>query len=240
MAKVSVILPAAGSGTRFGGERNKIFQPIQGRPMFLRTLELFTRREDVVQVQLVVSPADMPEVSERLGGQLRSMGVNLCEGGAQRGDSVRNALARVRDDADLVCVHDAVRPCVSPLWIDAVFAQAHATGAAILAYPIHGTLKKVGDTTIQQTVSREHLWEAQTPQVFRTALLRRAYEHPTAATDDAALVEALGEPVRVVLGDPRNIKVTTPGDLALAEAVIDSIPKPKKKNDHHPFAEAQW
>jgi len=227
MAKVSVILPAAGSGTRFGGAQNKIFQRIKGQPLFLRTLELFTGRDDVVQVQLVVSPADMPEVAERFGGHLEFMGVSLCEGGAQRGDSVRNALARVRGDADLVCVHDAVRPCVSPIWIDAVFAQAHAAGAAILAYPIHGTLKKVRDKIIQQTVSREHLWEAQTPQVFRTELLRRAYDQPTAATDDAALVEALGEPVAVVLGDPRNIKITTPGDLALAEAVIDSIPKPE-------------
>ena len=239
MVTVSVILPAAGSGTRFGGKQNKIFQRLKGQPLFLRTLELFTGREDVVQVQLVASPADLPEIAERFGG-LGFMGVGLCEGGAQRGDSVRNALANVRDDADLVCVHDAVRPCVSPLWIDAVFAQAHATGAAILAYPVHGTLKTVRDNTIERTVSREHLWEAQTPQVFRTALLRRAYEQPTAATDDAGLVEALGERVSVVLGDPRNIKITTPGDLALAEAVIDSIPKPQAKKNHHPFTEAQW
>ena len=239
MAKVSVIVPAAGSGKRFGSQHNKIFQRIKGQPIFIRTLEAFTSRDDVVQVQLVASAADAEEIKDRFGGNLGFMGVSLCIGGAQRSDSVRNALSKVSADADLVCVHDAVRPCVSALWIDAVFAQAARSGAAILAYPVHGTLKKVAGGAITETVPRVDLWEAQTPQVFAKDILVRAYAAGREATDDASLVEALGLPVSVVLGDPRNIKITTPGDLALAEAVIDSLPKPKPKHSG-PFDEAQW
>jgi 2-C-methyl-D-erythritol 4-phosphate cytidylyltransferase len=240
MAKVSVIVPAAGAGKRFGGKHNKIFQRIKGQPVFIRTLEVFTSRPDVVQVQLVVSPEDLAEMKERFAGNLGFMGVSITQGGATRSQSVGNALAKVSDEADLVCVHDAVRPCVSPLWIDAVFNEATKTGAAILAYPVHGTLKKVSAAgVIDETVPRADLWEAQTPQVFRKDLLIKAYQAGNEATDDAALLEAMGHPVSVVMGDPRNIKITTPGDLALAEAVIDSLPKPKLKKSG-PFDDAQW
>jgi 2-C-methyl-D-erythritol 4-phosphate cytidylyltransferase len=241
MAAVSVILPAAGAGTRFGGKRNKIFERLKGQPVFVRTIEAFSSREDVAEIQLVVSPEDMAEMSERYGGHLGFMGVRLCEGGRTRPESVRNALANVSDQAELVCVHDAVRPCVAGAWIDAVFAAAAETGAAILARRLHGTLKRGADRTVQATVPRAELWEAQTPQVFARELLQRAYAQGTAdATDDAQLVEALGQAVRLVPGDPRNIKITTAGDLALAAAVIGTLPKPKPKGPDHPFAEARW
>jgi 2-C-methyl-D-erythritol 4-phosphate cytidylyltransferase len=127
------------------------------------------------------------------------------------------------------------------VWIDSVFAEAEKTGAAILACPVHGTPKKVSDGgVIDETVPREELWEAQTPQVFRRDLLLAAYRDARSATDDAALVEAAGHPVSVVMGDPRNIKITTRGDLALAAAVIGTLPRPKPKGGGHPFAEAQW
>ena len=239
MAKVSVIVPAAGSGQRFGGQANKIFQRIKDKPIFIRTLEVFTNRDDVIQTQLVVSAADMDEMKERFGGHLGFMGVSLTAGGDTRAQSVRNALAKVTDEADLVAVHDAVRPCVSALWVDAVFTEAACTSAAILAYPIHGTLKKVSDQmVIDKTVDREDLWQAQTPQVFKRELLLQAYASEVGGvTDDAQLVESLGHPVSAVMGDPRNIKITTPDDLALAEAVIDSLPKAKDKRPYHPFAE---
>ena len=241
MAKVSVIVPAAGAGTRFGKKGNKIFQRLKGQPLFIRTLEAFTSRDDVCQVQLVVSEADLPELKERFGGNLGFMGVQVVLGGATRSQSVRNALAKVADEAELVCVHDAVRPCISPLWVDTVFAAAARTGAAILAYPVHGTLKKVSaERVIAETVSRSDLWEAQTPQVFRKDILRQAYAAGKDATDDAHLVEQMGHPVGVVMGDPRNIKITTPGDLALAAAVIGTLPKPKPKGPIHPFEEARW
>ena len=242
MAKFAIIVPGAGSGTRFGGKRNKIFERIGDQPIFIRTLEAFTSRDDVCHIQLVVSAADMAELKERYGGHLGFMGVKVTEGGASRAESVRQALALVPPEADFVCVHDAVRPCISPLWLDAVFAEATKTHAAILAYPVHGTLKKVSAANIiEQTVPRSELWEAQTPQVFQKELLVRAYSGELAnVTDDAQLVEATGQAISVVLGDPRNIKITTRGDLALASAVMGSLPKPKPKGSDHPFSEAQW
>jgi len=242
MEKVSVIIPAAGAGSRFGGKRNKIFERIKDQPVFIRTLEVFSARDDVCEIQLVVSAADMEEMKSRYGGHLGFMGVRLVQGGTVRAESVRNALAAVSDEADLVCVHDAVRPCVSPLWVDAVIAEAAKTGAAILAYPLHGTLKKVSEAgVINATLPRAGLWEAQTPQVFARDVLMAAYATALdEITDDAQLVEAAGHPVSVVMGDPRNIKITTQADLALAAAVLGTLPKPKPKGPQHPFAEAQW
>jgi 2-C-methyl-D-erythritol 4-phosphate cytidylyltransferase len=225
MDSVSVIIPAAGSGTRFGALRNKIFEPLAGRAIFLRTLERFARRPDVVQVQLVVSAADHRDIEHRYGAELVELGAQLTIGGGHRGESVANALARVCDEATLVCVHDAVRPCASDERIDAVFAAAARSGAAMLAWPVHATLKRVGPGgVITETVSREGLWEAQTPQVFARELLVRAYAvGAEAATDDAQLVEAIGHSVLAIEGDPRNIKITTPADLALAEAIWPTL-----------------
>jgi len=226
MSKVSVIVPAAGASRRFGPGRNKIYQQLAGRAVFLRSLDLFAGRSDVVQLQLVVAAAEREEMARRFGPALQRLGAEVAEGGATRPESVRNALGRVRGDAELVCVHDAVRPCVAAEWIDRVFAAAAETGAAILACPVRGTLKSVGDdAAVAETVPRAGLWEAQTPQVFAPDLLRRAYQRPLeGVTDDAQLVEALGHPVRVVLGDPRNLKITTPGDVALAQAVLETLP----------------
>jgi 2-C-methyl-D-erythritol 4-phosphate cytidylyltransferase len=239
--KVAVIIPAAGASKRFGGRGKKVFERLKGRPIFIRSIELFVNREDVCQTLLVVADDDMETIKENYAASIGFMGVQLVMGGAERTDSVRGALAKVSDEADFVCVHDAVRPCVSPLWIDDVFAAADKTGAAILAYPVHGTLKRVaGDGAILETVDRQGLWEAQTPQVFRKDLLVKAYENASAATDDAALVEATGQAVTVVRGDPRNVKITTRSDLSLAAAVVDSLPKPKCKASASPFNEAQW
>ena len=223
MPKVSVILPAAGSGKRFGSASNKIFQPLDGREIFLRTIDLFAARDDVCQILLVASAADIAELSERFGPELAALSVELVEGGAERSDSVRNALARLDGAAELVCVHDAVRPCVSPERIDAVFAAAAENGAAILACPLHGTIKKVLPSgQIMTTVDRDGLWEAQTPQVFEKSLLIEAYALGGQATDDAEMVQRVGARVTVVQSGPNNIKITAPADLAFAEAVIQS------------------
>lgn len=240
--KVSVIIPAAGASKRFGGKGRKIFERIKGQPIFIRTMELFVNRPDVCEVRLVVAKEDKEMMQARYAANIGFMGVKLVIGGASRTESVGNALSAVAAAAEYVCVHDAVRPCVSQLWIDDVFAAAEKSGSAILAYPLHGTLKKVSpDSRIDKTLSRDGLWEAQTPQVFRKDILMRAYENTSdKADDDAALVEALGEPVTVVRSDPRNIKITTRSDLALASAVIDSLPKPKLAKAVGPFEEAQW
>ena len=222
MAAVSVILPGAGAGRRFGGGQNKIFEPLAGRAIFLRALDAFAGREDVRQIQLVLSDEDIRVARQRFGRELESLNVEIVPGGRTRTESVRNALAGVCDEAELVCVHDAVRPCISQPCIDAVFQQAAASGAAILAWPMHGTVKMVSaDGTIDRTVAREALWQAQTPQVFAKGLLLSAYgRDPGGATDDAQLVEGAGHAVHVVPGDPGNIKITTPADLELAEAIV--------------------
>ncbi|MCD4699912.1 MAG: 2-C-methyl-D-erythritol 4-phosphate cytidylyltransferase [Phycisphaerae bacterium] len=240
--KVSVIIPAAGASKRFGRKTKKIFERIKGQPVFIRAIELFVNRNDVCEVQLVVAEEDKEVMRTRYAANIGFMGVKLVSGGDARTESVRNALEKVSDDAEYVCVHDAARPCVSQLWIDEVFAAAEKFGSAILDYPLHGTLKKVGGgNKIDRTLSRENLWEAQTPQVFRKDILVRAYKNAkNHADDDAALVEALGEPVAVVTGDPRNVKITKRSDLALAEAVVGSLPKPKLAKPAGPFEEAQW
>ena len=240
--KVSVIIPAAGASRRFGAKRKKIFEQIKGHPIFIRAIELFVNRNDVCQVQLVVAEDDKEEMRTRYAANIGFMGVKLVVGGDTRTESVSNALAKVSDEAEYICVHDAARPCVSQLWIDGVFAAAEKFGSAILAYPLHGTLKKVSpDNKIDKTLSRDGLWEAQTPQVFRRDILERAYKNATGkADDDSALVEAIGETVVAVTCDPRNVKITRRSDLALASAVIDSLPKPKLTKSVGPFDEAQW
>jgi 2-C-methyl-D-erythritol 4-phosphate cytidylyltransferase len=241
MPKVSVIVPGAGASKRFGDKESKIFQRIGGQPVFIRTLEVFASRQDVCQVLLVVAAADIDQIKRRFGANLGFMGVSLVEGGPTRTASVRNALARVSEQAELVCVHDAVRPCVAQAWVDAVFAEAAKIGAAVLAYPVHGTLKAVSaGGIVERTLPRSAAWEAQTPQVFRKDILVRAYAAAAEATDDAALVEAAGHAVSIVMGDPRNVKITTPKDLAVAAAVIDTLPKPKPGLPSHPFEEGQW
>lgn len=244
MAKVSVIVPAAGAGKRFGGKENKIFAKINDSPLFIKTAELFVNREDVCQVILAVAPEDVEQFKGKYGAHIGLMGIKLVEGGKERFETVARALEAVADEADMIAVHDAVRPCVAQMWIDAVVAKAADTGAAILACPLRGTLKRTDDAgVITGTVSRSDLWEAQTPQVFARQLLIDAYaaidQVPRPITDDAQVVEAAGHPVTVVEGDPRNIKITTRGDLALAAALIKSLPKPKAAR-RGPFEEAQW
>jgi 2-C-methyl-D-erythritol 4-phosphate cytidylyltransferase len=146
----------------------------------------------------------------------------------------------VRPDLDFVAVHDAARPCLAEEWIDRVFAAAETSGAALLALPVTGTLKRVGaNHQVLATVPRDNLWEAQTPQVFRRQLLMEAYAQrgKEAATDDAQLVERLGHPVTVVPGSPLNLKITTKEDLRFAAQALKALPKPKLLGPAHPFAD---
>jgi len=244
VAKIAVIIPAAGESKRFGDSPKKPYANLDGRPVFIRTLERFINREDVCQTILVVGPDDVEEVKRKYGANLAFMGVKLVEGGQQRYESVAKGLEEVSAEAELVAIHDAVRPCVTDEMIEAVFTQAAKSGAAILACPVRSTLKRVGPSgVIEGTVPREGLYEAQTPQVFRRDWLIEAYqkrsEAPQPITDDAQLVEWAGQKVSVVEADASNIKITTRGDLRLAEAILKSRPKPKAE-PLRPFEEAQW
>lgn len=245
MPKIAAIILAAGQSTRFKDREKKPFATLDGRAVWLRSAELFVTRADVVQTLVVIAREDEENFRRRFGANLAFMNVRIVFGGAARHDSVANALAELSEEADLVAIHDAARPCVTMEQVEAVCQAAAKHGAAIVACPIHDTIKKVaGGKRIEATLPREGLWMAQTPQVFRKDWIKAAYEqrNPQKAniTDDAQLVEALGHPVHVVEGHASNIKITVPSDLYLAEAILKSRPKPKTTS-YHPFAdEAKW
>jgi 2-C-methyl-D-erythritol 4-phosphate cytidylyltransferase len=245
MKNISVIICAAGAGTRFGGNRKKPFIEIDGRAAFLRSIEYFSNRSDVKQILLAISPEDEELVTVKWGGMLGFHNVKLCFGGKERFETVAKALEKVCPDAELIAVHDAVRCCLTHEWLDALFTKAGQTGAAILASPVVATLKKVKDGKIVQTVERNGLYEAQTPQVFEAELLKKAYANlasidKSAITDDAQLVEMLGHPVSIIETDSSNIKITRKIDVPVAEAIINARPKPKPEGPLGPYIEAQW
>jgi 2-C-methyl-D-erythritol 4-phosphate cytidylyltransferase len=242
MTAFAVILPAAGKSARFRDPNyKKPFAPLGGRAVWLHSAERFLNRADVKQVIVVIDAEDRDTFQRMFGANIAIMGVEVCLGGAERADSVQNALAKVREDIDFVAVHDAARPCLADKWIDAVFAAAEKTGAAILAAPVSATLKRADGKAppmIAETVDRGRLWAAQTPQVFRRDLLNKAYASRggAAPTDDAQLVEKLGVPVALVESSPLNIKITAKDDLRLAEQILKVLPRPKPEGFAHPFA----
>ena len=243
--KVAAIICAAGASKRFGGKRKKPLVDVAGRAAFLRSVELFSDRDDVKQILLAIAPDDEELVNVKWGANLKFFNVKICFGGEERFDTVSKALELVKDDIELIAVHDAVRCCVRKEWIDKVIAKAGETSAAILACPVVATVKEVDKNTIIKTVERAGLYEAQTPQVFRAELLKKAYGNlanldRSKISDDAQLVEALGEKVFIVETDSSNIKITRPSDIAIAEAILKSRPKPVPKGPTGPYLEAQW
>jgi 2-C-methyl-D-erythritol 4-phosphate cytidylyltransferase len=241
MAKFAVILPAAGASSRFRDKNyKKPFAPLADRAVWLHSAERFLHRQDVKQLIVVIAPDDREHFDFKFSSNVVILGIEVVEGGKERADSIERAMARIKPDIDFVAVHDAARPCLADEWITRVFEAAEKSGAAILAVPVAATLKRVkANQTIEETVSREGLWEAQTPQVFRRQLLLDAYAKRGSfqATDDAQLVERLGQPVTVVQGSPINMKITTQEDLRLAEQALKAMPKPKFKGAGHPFAD---
>ena len=244
MAKFAVILPAAGKSTRFRDKEKKPYTLLDGRAVWLRSAELFITRQDVCQTILVVAPEDMEMFRRRFTANIAFMDIKIVEGGAERFESVANALAVLKPEADFVAIHDAVRPCLTEELITKVFNDAEKTNASLLAVPVADTLKQVdAQQQITGTVPRSGVWQAQTPQVFNKDILQTAYarraQFPKEITDDAQLVEALGLKVHVVEGASTNIKITSKGDLFLAEAILKSLPKPKPQTAAHPFGDEE-
>ncbi len=242
---VAAIICAAGASSRFGGKRKKAFVDVAGRAVFLRSVELFSNREDVKQVLLAIAPEDEEIVGVKWGPNLKFFGVKVFMGGAERFDTVRKGLDLVKDDIDLVAVHDACRCCVTDKIVDESIAAAGKSGAAIPACAVTATIKRIKDNAIAETVDRSDLYEAQTPQVFSADLLKKAYDtldnlDKSGISDDAQLVEALGHKVTIVETDSSNIKITRASDTAVAEAIIRSRPKPKPDGPIGPYIEAQW
>lgn len=242
MSKFAVILPAAGRSQRFGDKNyKKPFAPIGDRAMWLHTVEQFNNRSDVCQTILVIAEEDSESFHNKFGANLAFLGIDIAIGGEERTDSVAAGLEKLSDEAQYVAIHDAARPCVEQKSIDAVFAAAVKTGAAILATPIASTIKRATNgksPQIVETVPREGLWAAQTPQVFDREIIERAYAQRggQAATDDAELVQRIGQTVTLVEDSPLNIKITTRRDLRLAEQILKTAPPKKPDGFSHPFA----
>jgi len=229
--KVAVLIPAGGASVRIGQKTKKQFSEINGRAVFLHTIEQFSNRDDVVQIILAIPPDEEEMFHIRHGDKLGFWGIKCVLGGNSRDETIGNMLREVKDDVDLIAIHDAVRPCITQSQIEEVFTKASQSGAAILANPICGTVKSSTDgIAIDVTINREALWEAQTPQVFAADLYRNAFNNKAnlteTITDDAQLVEANGHTVSLVKSDTTNIKITTSSDLIIAKALIDAAPKP--------------
>lgn len=217
---ISLLLPAGGSGTRFGGERPKQLLPLLGLPVIRRSIDAFAGLADEC---VVAAPAGQEgAVAAACAGA--ALPVRVVAGGATRQASVAAGLAACA--GDLVLVHDAVRPLVPRACIAACIAALAEADAAVVAVPCAATVKRVADSRVAATVPRAGLWLAQTPQGFRIAAGRAAFARAAAegwdCTDDAEVLERAGHAVAVVPGDALNLKITTPDDLALAEAILRS------------------
>lgn len=245
MPAFAVILPAAGKSSRFGGKEKKPFASLDGTAVWLRAANLFANRPDVVQMILVISPDDRELVQRRYAANLMFLGVKLVDGGAERFESVANALGQLKPEVDHVAVHDAVRPCTPAAVIDAVFAAAVKQGAAIPGLAVADTLKRVDNQLkVRETIPRGGLWQAQTPQAFRRDLLLEAYAKRTGLgsqiTDDAQLVEAAGHPVQVVPGSAFNVKITTGDDLKVASQFLKLREAEDKPKASRPFEDERF
>jgi 2-C-methyl-D-erythritol 4-phosphate cytidylyltransferase len=224
MHRYYAIVPAAGSGSRFGAEKPKQYLDLLGRPLIFHTLAALTAHPAIDRVWVVLAPDDpfWPEYDwSVLGPKLETV---RC-GGATRADSVTNALraaAMSAADDDWVLVHDAARPCISQSMLDGLFDElADDPVGGLLAVPVADTLKRAdAEQRVAATESRDGLWQAQTPQMFRYASLLEALEKCRDVTDEAGAIESLGLQPKLVRGDSTNLKVTFPADLALAAMIL--------------------
>jgi 2-C-methyl-D-erythritol 4-phosphate cytidylyltransferase len=219
------IIAAAGSGTRMASDRPKQFLLLAGTPLIVHTLRPFEQCDSIHEVIVVLSAEESAGFLALAGKHGLRKIARVVPGGATRADSVKRGLMAVRSaTAEIVAVHDGVRPFVTVAEIEATIAAAQSDGAAILVAPVTDTIKQVTSGRVVETFDRNRLKRALTPQCFRYDVLRRAYENTDvtdpSVTDESVLVEKLGVAVRVVEGSPRNIKITTAEDLAIAEALI--------------------
>ncbi len=237
--KVIVIIPAAGLGSRMAGSAigkapAKQFTEINGIPVLIHTLRKFAGAPAVSEIVIALRKSEAENFAPRLAQERLAKPVRIVEGGEHRQESVANALQAISADPDdLVLVHDGVRPFVDPETIQHVIDAAAKHGAAIAALPAVDTIKQVDRTAdgavVNATIPREHIVQVQTPQGFRFDVLQQAFAEAQrdgfTGTDESSLVERMGHEVAVVMGSPRNIKITTPSDLELAEFYADQESK---------------
>jgi 2-C-methyl-D-erythritol 4-phosphate cytidylyltransferase len=222
---LAVIIVAAGTGSRMQSAERKQFIRINGKPLLALTISVFDRRVDVAEIIVVSRPDEIERVQMEIIQPYHFKKVScVIPGGKHRKESVMAGLKAVSKTAAYIAVHDGARPFVTSAQLDLLFRRAFETGAAILAAPLTDTIKRANDAgLIAGTISRNGLWAAQTPQVFRTDWLHSAYQqlaqHET-PTDDAAVMEQAGYPVQIVSGSWDNFKITVAGDITRAETIL--------------------
>ncbi len=224
---VSAVVPAAGYGCRLNQSLPKPLVSLNKKPIFIHTLNALSRHPQIKEIILVVSPNSLDSIKGYLKKYRIRKIKELAIGGFSRRDSVRNGLKYVSAQAELVLIHDAVRPFIELEMISRVIEEAGKSGAAVLGVPIKSAVKEIdAGSSVIRTLKRECLYEIQTPQVFQRDLIINAYKRfaNVAAVDDASLVERLGSPVVVVLGSYFNIKITTPEDLVFARSILQGHP----------------
>jgi 2-C-methyl-D-erythritol 4-phosphate cytidylyltransferase len=220
-----LLIACAGSGRRMGAERNKLLLEVAGRPVLAWTLEAALASEAISWIGIVGQPVDQPDIQALVEAARPQKPVVWVQGGDTRQDSVCNGLAALPADAQAVLIHDGARCLVEPALINRCAAAVLAGSSVIAAAPVTDTIKRVdGRGVIQDTPDRSQLWGAQTPQGFPVEQLRQAHAQARrdgwSVTDDASLFERLGWDVQVMESSPANIKITTPFDLTIAEAVL--------------------
>ncbi|MFT8319582.1 MAG: 2-C-methyl-D-erythritol 4-phosphate cytidylyltransferase [Bacillus sp. (in: firmicutes)] len=229
-----VIIPAAGQGKRMGAGKNKLFLMLEGLPIFIHTLNIFEEDPNCKGIWLVINPLDKIEMMELIQKNNITKIIAFIDGGDERQYSIHNAVKELKNDS-VILVHDAARPFINTKQIKELTKVAEENGAAVLAVPMKDTIKKVDGNLVTETVERSSLWAIQTPQAFRISLLKKAYAEAQRdgflGTDDASLVERLGEKVKIVEGNYDNIKLTTPEDLYFAEAIIKKMNALGKKEE---------
>ena len=220
MAQVGAVIVAAGRSTRMGGV-DKTFTPIYGRPLVAHTLDRFESSSLIDQIVLVLAEDSLEQGRKLVEERDYEKVAHVCAGGQRRQDSVRNGL-ELLSPCDWVMVHDGARPCLDDAMLQRGLDSAAAFGSAVAGVPVKDTIKLVTpDQMVKDTPDRSQLWAAQTPQIFRYGLLLEAHQTCTQdVTDDAAMVESLGHPVKMFFGSYENIKVTTTNDLVIAETFL--------------------
>lgn len=225
MSTFAVIIPAAGQSSRFVGfEQKKPFVELLGIPIWQRTVDHFVSLDAVVEIVLALAPEDRSTFEDKFESEIQSRNVTVVSGGESRAASVQNGIAALTSDATYIAVHDAARPLLTKSGLLGLFAAAEKHGSVIPGIPVTSTVKRVSaDNAILETVDRQPLRLAQTPQVFRRDILQNAFakaDDLSVFTDEASVVEATGMNVFVHPGWSRNIKITTADDFRLAEMLL--------------------
>jgi len=222
-----VIIPAAGQGKRMKNRVNKQFILLQGMPVIVHTLRIFQAAGVISDIVLVCAPGEEDYYRKEIISNYRiTKPTVVVTGGKERQDSVYSGLSNISDDCRYVMVHDGARPLATAELVARVAEEVRITGAAVAGVPVKDTIKRTDpEGYITETLPRERLWNIQTPQAFELKMLKRAHLEARArgfyGTDDAALIERLGQPVKIVPGLYENIKLTTPEDLIIAEAILE-------------------